>query len=137
MQDEQSKMEMQTQSNVQSSQAAAQSKMQAIQMEGQVKIELAKTDFEMEMEKMRQETALKLELMQREFEYNMQLKQADVGVKSQMDKQKEDAKDFRTKLQATQQSKMIEQRKNGTPAINFESTNDNMDNIDLSQFEPT
>jgi hypothetical protein len=49
---------------------------------------------------------------------------------------KEDRKDERTKLQATQQSKMIEQRKKEAPAINFESTNDSLDAFSLAEFEP-
>ena len=48
----------------------------------------------------------------------------------------EDAKDFRTKLQATQQSKMIEQRKRNLPSINFESNEDSLDGFDLAEFEP-
>ena len=136
MQEEQQKMQMQTQSNVQSSQAAAQSKMQAIQAEGQIKMQIAQSQMSMEMEKMKQEAALKLELMQREFEMNMQLKQTEMSILTQRDKQKEDAKDNRTKIQATQQSKMIEQRKKDLPSMDFESNEDSLDGFALNEFEP-
>lgn len=136
MQDEQQKMQMQTQSNVQSSQAAAQSKMQAVQAEGQIKMQMAQSQMQMEMEKMRQEAELKLQLMQKEFEMNMQLKQMEIQTISQRDKQKEDAKDNRTKMQATQQSKMIEQRKKDLPSMDFESNEDSLDGFALNEFEP-
>jgi hypothetical protein len=136
MQEEQQKMQMQTQSNVQSSQAAAQSKMQAIQAEGQIKMQIAQSQMSMEMEKMKQEAALKLELMQREFEMQMQLKQTEMSILTQRDKQKEDAKDNRTKIQATQQSKMIEQRKKDLPSMDFESNEDSLDGFALNEFEP-
>jgi hypothetical protein len=136
MQEEQQKMQMQTQSNVQSSQAAAQSKMQAIQAEGQIKMQIAQSQMSMEMEKMKQEAALKLELMQKEFEMQMQLKQTEMSILTQRDKQKEDAKDNRTKIQATQQSKMIEQRKKDLPSMDFESNEDSLDGFALNEFEP-
>jgi hypothetical protein len=49
---------------------------------------------------------------------------------------KEEAKDKRISLQNTQQSKLIDQRKNNLPPVDFESTNDNLDSFDLSQFGP-
>ena len=49
----------------------------------------------------------------------------------------EDRKDNRTKLQATQQSEMITQRKQDGLPINFESAgNDNLGGIGLEQFNP-
>ena len=76
----------------------------------------------METQKMQQEAALKKELMQLEFQYNMQLRQAEVQGLADREKQKEDRKDQRTKIQATQQSEMIEQRKTNKPPKNFESS---------------
>ena len=38
------------------------------------------------------------------------------------EQEKEDRKDKRTKIQATQQSEMIDQRKTGKPPKNFESS---------------
>jgi len=59
--------------------------------------------------------------MQVEFNYDMQLKQAEVQNAQQKEAGKEDRKDERTKIQATQQSEMIDQRNNGKPPKNFES----------------
>ena len=49
---------------------------------------------------------------------------------------KEDRKDARTKIQATQQSEMIEQRKTGKPPKNFESSGNDIVSGDfgLDQF---
>ena len=56
----------------------------------------------------------------------MQLRQADVDSVKGKEKEKEDRKDKRTKIQATQQSEMINQRKNDLLPTNFESENDSM-----------
>ena len=48
-----------------------------------------------------------------EFSYNMQLRKADSDNLSQKEKTKEDRKDERTKIQASQQSELIDQRNKG------------------------
>ena len=53
------------------------------------------------------------------------------------EKYKEDRKDERTRIQASQQSDLIEQRKKDLPAKKFESRGfDNLGGFDLEQFEP-
>jgi hypothetical protein len=49
---------------------------------------------------------------------------------------KEEAKDKRISIQNTQQSKLIEQRKNNLPPVDFESNEDTLDGFDLASFEP-
>jgi len=73
-----------------------------------------------------------------EFQYNMQLKGIEVDGVKDREKQKEDRKDERTKIQATQQSEMIDQRKNEKPPKNFESSgNDVMGGgFNLGAFDP-
>jgi hypothetical protein len=67
----------------------------------------------------------------------MQLATGESHVKIQGEKEKEDRKDKRTKIQATQQSEMIDQRNNGKPPKNFESSgNDVLGGIDMSNFGP-
>jgi hypothetical protein len=75
---------------------------------------------------MQQEMMMKKELMAQEFQYNMQLKQIDAQGLSQRENMKEDRKDKRTKIQATQQSEMIEQRKTNKPPKNFESSSNDV-----------
>ena len=76
--------------------------------------------------------------MQKEFEMNMQLKDADLNVIKDKEKFKEDRKDERTRIQASQQSKLIEQRKDKKGEQEFESAgNDTMGSgFNLEQFEP-
>ena len=94
---------------------------------------------QIDAQKMQQEVELKKQLMALEFEYNMQLKGAEVeGMKSR-EKEKEDRKDERTKIQATQQSEMIEQRNSGKPPKNFESAGNDIlgGGFDLGSFDPS
>ena len=78
------------------------------------------------------------ELMALEFQYNMQLKGVEVDGMKDREKQKEDRKDERTKIQATQQSEMIDQRNSGKPPKNFESAGNDIlgGGFDLGAFEP-
>jgi hypothetical protein len=87
---------------------------------------------------MQQEVEMKKQLMALEFQYNMQLKGIEVDGVKQREKQKEDRKDERTKIQATQQSEMIEQRNSGKPPKNFESAGNDIlgGGFDLGAFEP-
>ena len=136
MENEQAKVQMQTESNIQSTQAASQSKIQAIQAEATAKAQLAQSQMQFDIEKMRQEAEIKKDLMNTEFQYNMQLKGMEVERIKQLDMDKEKAKDDRTKIQATQQSKLIEQRQKDLPAMNFESEEDSLDGFNLEQFNP-
>ena len=90
-------------------------------------------------QKMQQEVEMKKQLMALEFQYNMQLKGVEVDGMKDREKQKEDRKDERTKIQATQQSEMIEQRNSGKPPKNFESAgNDTLGGgFDLGAFDPS
>lgn len=129
-------IQAQTEGNMQSAQAASESKAQLIQLEGQSKAMVEQARISAEMEKMRAEVDMKLMLMEKEFEYQMQLKGIEVEGMKTKEQIKEDRKDDRTKLQATQQSKMIEQRKKDLPAMTFESNEDSLDGFSLSEFEP-
>jgi len=89
-----------------------------------------------EIEKMKQEAMLKTQLMAEEFKYSQQLAQIQAGTLNQRDMQKETAKDKRISIQNTQQSKLIEQRKNNLPSLNFESNEDSLYGFDFSEFDP-
>ena len=118
-------IEAQTQSNAKAAQAAAQVEVQKNQAMTASKVDLANTQAQLDMQKMQQELSIKKELMAMEFQYNMQLKAMETQGISNRERTKEDRKDKRTKLQATQQSEMIDQRKTGKPPKNFESMSDN------------
>jgi len=130
-------MQAQTQSNIQSSQAAAEADMQKKQALSQMEAQLEQVKAQLEMQKLEREAQLKKELMMHEFELNMRLKQAEMQVINERDSYKEDRKDKRTKIQATQQSELIDQRKTNKPPKDFESAGfDTMGGFGLEQFEP-
>ena len=132
-------IQAQTQSNTQAAQAAAQMDVQKNQALNAGKAELMQIEAQMSAQKMQQEVEMKKQLMALEFQYNMQLKGIEVeGVKSR-EKEKEDRKDERTKIQATQQSEMIEQRNGGKPPKNFESAGNDIlgGGFNLGSFDPS
>jgi hypothetical protein len=134
--DAQASQQMQGQIQQQSQQAAAQNAMQQIQAETQAKLQVKQAESAFDIQKMQSEADLKMKLMELEFNYQMQLKGVEVHTLTEKEKMKEEAKDKRVSLQNTQQSKLIDQRKNNLPPVDFESTNDNLDAFDLSQFGP-
>ena len=120
--EEMENIEAQTKSNTESAQAAAQAEMEKTQAIHAAKAAQSQLQGQIDMQKLQQEAALKKELMALEFEYSMKLKSMEVEGFKGREKEKEDRKDERTKIQATQQSEMIDQRNNKKPPKNFESS---------------
>jgi len=114
-------MEKQSQTNQQAAQAKAQADMQAQQQKIQGEMQLEQTRAEMRLKQLQAEMQAKKELMEMEFGFNMQLRELETSAASENEGMKEDRKDERTKIQATQQSEMIDQRNNGKAPKNFES----------------
>tara|TARA_R100001224_G_scaffold89892_1_gene59005 strand:- start:98 stop:970 length:873 start_codon:yes stop_codon:yes gene_type:complete len=120
-------MQMQSQTNQQAAQAKAQADMQTNQQKVQNEIQLEQSKSELKIQQLQQEMEIKKQLMAQEFQYNLQLRQLDVESHQNREKQKEDRKDERTRIQATQQSELIDQRNTGNTPKNFESAgNDNI-----------
>ena len=136
MEQEQAKVQMQTQGNIQSSQAAAQATLQKVKAEAQAKTQLAQAQMQFDIQRMQAEAQIKEQLMSVEFNYNMQLKGMEIEKIKSLEMDKEKAKDDRTKLQATQQSQLIQQRQKDLPAMNFESDEDSLDGFSLEEFNP-
>ena len=136
---QQQNMQQQAQLNQQSAQVAAQADVQKNQALNASKAELMQMEAQINSQKMMQEVQMKKELMALEFQYNMQLKGIEVDGMKDREKQKEDRKDERTKIQATQQSEMIEQRNSGKPPKNFESAGNDIlgGGFDLGSFDPS
>ena len=100
-----------------------------------IQVEEAKAGFE--LRQMQEQAAIKIQLMEKEFQYNLELAKANAGAKKEIDKEKEDRKDERTKIQASQQSELINQRQNNSLPKSFESAGfDNLGGFGLEQFEP-
>jgi hypothetical protein len=130
------KQAMIAQQQLKSQELAAQVAMQKIQAESQAKMQIKQAEVAFEIEKMKQEAAMKSQLMAQEFDYNMRLGSMETSSLSQREKEKEDAKAKRIGIQNTQQSKLINQRKNNLPPMNFESNEDSLDGFDLAEFSP-
>lgn len=140
-QDREERLQMQQQAmvaqqNLQSQQMAAEAAMAKIQAETQSKMQIKQAEVAFEIEKMKNEAVLKQQLMQTEFDMQMQLRGMETQSLKQREDEKEKAKDKRISIQNTQQSKLIEQRKNNLPPVDFESNEDSLDGFDLAEFEP-
>jgi hypothetical protein len=127
---------MQSQQALKSQEMAQQMAMQQSQMEIQGKMQLKQAEVAFDIEKMNNEAQLKQQLMDVEFQYQMQVKGMVENNIQTRDTQKEAAKSDRISQQNTQQSKLINQRKNNLPAQSFESNEDSLDGFDLAQFNP-
>jgi hypothetical protein len=115
-------IQAQAQANQQTAQQAALfevQKQQALTQET-VNIERAKSQFD--IERIQMETQMKQQLMEIEFQYNMQLAQLKVNSETNKLQTIEDRKDERTKIQASQQSELINQRKTNSLPQTFESS---------------
>ena len=127
---------MQAQQQLQSQQMAAETAMQKIQTELQSKMQLKQAEVAFEMQLIEKQAQLKSQLMAEEFNYNQQMNGMEISVLTKKQQDAEKAKAERISLQNTQQSKLIDQRKNNLPPLNFESNEDSLDGFDLAEFEP-
>tara|TARA_R110001583_G_scaffold20094_1_gene77933 strand:+ start:1348 stop:3756 length:2409 start_codon:yes stop_codon:yes gene_type:complete len=138
--DQQMKMQQiqaQAQAQAETNEKAALAELQ--KQEGMVnsKVQLEQAKSQFEIQRLQTEAEIKKQLMQQEFDYNMQLAKQQTKVVQAKEQQIEDRKDKRLKIQGTQQSEMITQRREDGLPINFESKgNDNLGGIGLEQFAP-
>ena len=134
---QQQQIQAQAQANMQQSEQAALNEVQKQEALAQTEIQIEQAKSQFEIQRMEQEALIKKQLMAEEFQYQLQLAQAKVGRDKEKEQFIEDRKDKRTKIQATQQSKMIEQRQNDLLPTDFESAgNDNLGGFGLEQFMP-
>ena len=134
----QQNIQAQAMANAQAQQVAAQAEVQKNQAITESKASLAQIQTQLELQKLQAESEIKKELMQKEFEFNMQLRDIDVSKEKEINKEKEDRKDERTRIQATQQSELIDQRKSEKPPKNFESAGNDIlsGDFSLGTFDP-
>ena len=134
----QQNIQAQAQANMQTQQAAAQMEVQKEQAKMQSEAQLEQMKAQLDAQKQAQEVEYKKQLMQLEFQMNMQLKSIEVEGQKSKEKEKEDRKDERTRIQASQQSELIDQRKSEKPPKNFESAGNDIlgGGFDLGAFDP-
>jgi hypothetical protein len=135
---QQQNIQAQAQANAQAQQVAAQAEVQKQTAITQQKLQLKQVEAQLDERKLQLEVQSKMQLMQLEFNYNMQIRNMDTQLASNKEQQKEDRKDQRIKMQGTQQSELIDQRKNNTPPKDFESSGNDIigGGFDLGSFEP-
>jgi hypothetical protein len=127
---------MMAQQQMQSQEMAAQNAMQQIQLEAQAKMQFKQAEVAFDIEKLKAEAELKRMLMAEEFNYQMRIAGIKETALADRDMMKEDSKAKRISQQNTEQSKLINQRKNNLPPLNFESNEDTLDGFDMAEFEP-
>ena len=134
----QQNIQAQAQANMQTQQASAQLEVQKEQAKSSAQGQLESLKAQLDSQKLLQEAEIKKQLMEVEFNYNLQLRQMENESIKNKEKEKEDRKDERTRIQATQQSELIDQRKSAKPPKNFESAGNDIlgGGFDLGSFDP-
>jgi len=130
------KQQTQAAMQMKSQQMASQAAMQKSQSEMNAKMQIKQAEIAFEIEKMKTEAQLKSQLMEQEFQYSQQLRDISERALSDRELQREGAKAKRISQQNTEQSRLINQRKNNLPPQRFESNEDSLDGFDLAEFEP-
>ena len=106
--------------NAEASQAAAMAEVQKNEAMTQASIQLEQAKSQMEIQRLQTQAQLKQQEMQYQHEFDMELKKIEVQAMQEKENRIEDRKDKRTKMEGTQQSKMIEQRQTSGFPTNFE-----------------
>jgi len=112
--------QQQANANSQAAQAAAEAEVQKQQALTSEKVNFEQAKSQFEIQRMQTEAEIKRQLMAEEFNYQLQLEQVKVQAEKQKEQEIEDRKDKRTRIAGTQQSQMIDQRKNDLLPIDFE-----------------
>ena len=125
LEQQQAQMNIQAQAdaNAQTAERAAMAEVQKQEALSAQNLNYEKAKAQFDIQKMQTASQIKKEEMQIKFEYDKQLKQMEVDQMIEKEKYIEDRKDNRTKLEGTQQSQMIDQRKNDLLPTNFQQVN--------------
>jgi hypothetical protein len=130
-------IQAQANANAKASEQAALAEVQKQQALTQEKVNIEQAKSQFEIQRLQTEAQIKKELMAEEFNYQMQLAKIRAEAEKAKDMDIEDRKDKRIKMTGTQQSELIDQRKNDTLPKNFESAGfDTLGGFGLEQFEP-
>jgi len=135
---QQANIQAQAQANAEASEKAAMAEVQNQQALTQEKVSIEQAKSQFEIQRMQTEAQIKRELMAEEFNFNMQLAQVRANAEGSKEKEIEDRKDKRIKMQGSQQSELIQQRQTEGLPKNFESSgNDVLGGFGIEQFGPS
>jgi hypothetical protein len=133
---QQANIQAQAQANQETAEKAAMYEVQKQQAIAETSLQIEKGKSEFQIQQMQVDGQIKKELMSQQFGYDQQLKTMDLNQMSQKEKAIEDRKDERTKIQATQQSTLINQRQNDLQPVDFQSVEQqNLGGFGIDQFE--
>jgi len=110
----------QEQAKAATAQAIAETELQKQQALTASNVQYEQAKNQMEIQRIQTQAQLEKEKLQLKHKYDMELKKIEVQAMKEKESFIEDRKDKRTKLEGTQQSKMISQRNLDTLPINFE-----------------
>ena len=135
---QQANIQAQAQANAEASEKAAMAEVQKQQALTQEKVSIEQAKSQFEIQRMQTEAQIKRELMAEEFNFNMQLAQVRANAEVNKEKEIEDRKDKRIKMQGSQQSELIQQRQTEGLPKNFESSgNDVLGGFGIEEFGPS
>jgi hypothetical protein len=117
---QQENIALQAEANQQAAMAAEQGKQQTALATMEAEAKIKQLEAELEMQRMQQEFILKSELIKLQKGIESQIKGTELQLQKEKDAYKEDRKDKRTAKQATQQSKLIQQRQQDLDPIDFD-----------------
>jgi hypothetical protein len=112
--------EAEGQAQAQASEAAAMAEVQKNEAMTQANIQFEQAKSQMEIQRLQTAAQLKQQEMQFQHQFDMELKKIEVQAMQEKENRIEDRKDKRTKMEGTQQSKMIEQRNTSGLPTDFE-----------------
>ena len=124
MQIQQANIAAQADAQAQTAERTAMAEVEKQQAITSTKVDFEQSKSQMEIQRMNTQTQLDMQKMARKFEYDRQLKQMEVDAIGSKEQMIEDRKDKRIKMEGTQQSEMISQRKNDGLPIDFENQPD-------------
>jgi hypothetical protein len=117
---QQENIALQAEANQQAALTAEQGKQQTALAKMEAEAKIKQLEAELEMQRMQQEFILKSELIKLQKGIEGQIKGNEIMMQKEKDEYKEDRKDKRTAKQATQQSKLIQQRQQDLDPIDFD-----------------
>jgi len=124
-QEQQEKMvQMQAQASADAAEKAAMAEVQKQEALAQTELQIEQGKSGFKMQEMEKDLAMKMQLAEQKFGYDMQLAQLDIQKDRAREQMIEDRKDQRSKLEATQQSAMIQQRQDGLLPTDFSTQGD-------------
>ena len=123
---QQANIKAQANANAEASERQAQAEMQKQQALTASNVQYEQAKNQMEIQRLQTQAQLDMQKMQMQHELNMEIEKLRVEAMKEKESFIEDRKDKRTKMEGTQQSRMIEQRNSNGLPVNFEQESPGM-----------